>query len=550
MYQQMPHRSRLIIAALGLTTAQSTFATTFPQSFETIALTGGQVPGAVPGVIFQGFETPSLNALGEVAFIGDIDITSPGVNTPNDRGVYKGLPGFLSEVVREGDQAPGSLPGVVFRYLEDVSINAMGDLIFFGDLVGTGVVSANDRGLYTTLTGPLTEVVREGAQAPNAPAGAVFRTLSDPVFSSSGHIVFDAGLIGTDIERFINGGGIYMAGAGPLEELARSGAQAPGAPDGLFLRGYLGTVVNASGQVAGQFWLRTEGDDFPSIDSVYTISNGTLSLELYEGGPAPGQPAGVEIVSLGNPVINHAGQISFRGAIAGVGVDLSNDRVLYSGTPGALSEVAREGEQAPGAAPGAVFEAFSNTTIDASGGITFRVQLTGTGIDGSNNSGLYTNRSGVLTKIVQEGDDAPGTGNGIQFGSIGSQLMGNASGQIVFSTNVVGSGVDSTNDGAIYATDRTGALVLIAREGDLLDVDNDLLIQDLRTIASVSVLFDSGTEDGRPISFNDLGQVAFHASFTDGTEGVFISNIATVPEPGSLLILLGGASMLGRRRRV
>lgn len=541
-------RSGLFLSAvLGL--PQFSEASVFVEDFETVALSGGQVPGAAPGVVFKGFETPSLNALGEVAFIGDIDLLSPGINTPNDRGVYKGAPGSLSEVIREGDQAPGAAQGVVFSYLEDLSINAAGDVVFFGNLFGPGVLSANNQGLYTTVTGPLTEVAREGAQAPNAPAGAVFRTLQTPAFSSSGHLVFTAGLIGTDVERLINSGALYLGGIAPLQELARNGAQAPDAPDGLFLRGYLGTVVNASGNISSQFWLRTETEEFPSTDSIYTINSaGTLLFELVEGGPAPDQVAGVTITSLGNPVINNTGQISFRASLGGTGIDLSNDRVIYSGIPGTLNQVARSGDQVPDAPTGAVFDAFANTMIDAEGNIAFQAQLTGVGIDTTNDFGLYTDRGGVLAKIVQKGDDAPGTSAGIQFGPIGPQLMGNASGQIVFSTRVVGAGVDASNDDAIYATDRVGSLVLIAREGDLFDVDGDPLAEDLRTISELSVLFDAGTQDGRPISLNDAGQIVFHATFTDGSEGVFISNSATVPEPGSLGLLAIGAIAVLRRR--
>jgi hypothetical protein len=40
----------------------------------------------------------------------------------------------------------------------------------------------------------------------------------------------------------------------------------------------------------------------------------------------------------------------------------------------------------------------------------------------------------------------------------------------------------------------------------------------------------SGNSDGRPSGLNNVGQLAFWASFTDGSQGVFVSNkVATVP---------------------
>jgi hypothetical protein len=52
---------------------------------------------------------------------------------------------------------------------------------------------------------------------------------------------------------------------------------------------------------------------------------------------------------------------------------------------------------------------------------------------------------------------------------------------------------------------------------------------DFRTVSTVTLgslqqEAGSGNEDGRPSTFNDHGQVAFLASFTDGSSGVFVSD--------------------------
>ena len=66
-----------------------------------------------------------------------------------------------------------------------------------------------------------------------------------------------------------------------------------------------------------------------------------------------------------------------------------------------------------------------------------------------------------------------------------------------------------------------GELELVARSGDTIEVAPG----DVRTIQSLSMFTFHGDDDGKARGLNDLGQVAFKASFTDGTNGVFVSNV-------------------------
>ena len=79
-------------------------------------------------------------------------------------------------------------------------------------------------------------------------------------------------------------------------------------------------------------------------------------------------------------------------------------------------------------------------------------------------------------------------------------------------------------------------LTLIAREGDLLDVD-DGPRTDFRKVSFLNFNRPNRLRIARTSGFNDLGQVAFRATFTDGTSGVFVSNLVAVPEPSSLALL-------------
>ncbi len=91
--------------------------------------------------------------------------------------------------------------------------------------------------------------------------------------------------------------------------------------------------------------------------------------------------------------------------------------------------------------------------------------------------------------------------------------------------------------------------MLVAREGDLLDID-DGPSTDFRTIDFLDFFADTGNGDGRRSGFNDLGQLAFLASFTDGTSGIFVSDLVAIPEPTSLVLsALGLFGLHATRRR-
>jgi hypothetical protein len=69
-------------------------------------------------------------------------------------------------------------------------------------------------------------------------------------------------------------------------------------------------------------------------------------------------------------------------------------------------------------------------------------------------------------------------------------------------------------------------LQLNIREGELFEVAPG----DFRVVSGLSFAFGTGNSDGRPSGFNNVGQLAFWASFTDGSQGVLVSDaVAHVP---------------------
>jgi hypothetical protein len=215
--------------------------------------------------------------------------------------------------------------------------------------------------------------------------------------------------------------------------------------------------------------------------------------------------------------------------------------------------VALSGQSAPGTPSGVNFY-FSDSSdfpftpaLNDAGQTAFFARLIGGGvINGTNDEGIWSEGSGSLALVARQGSPAPGTPSDVNFNNFLAHPSLNDAGQTAIWATLTGNGVDSTNGRGIWATDRTGVLQLIARTGDPLEVAPG----DFRTLSAISFVANTGNSDGRPSAFNNLGQLAFFARFTDGSAGIFVSNRVAVPEPSSLLLAALAAIGLLRCRRV
>jgi hypothetical protein len=186
----------------------------------------------------------------------------------------------------------------------------------------------------------------------------------------------------------------------------------------------------------------------------------TFQAVALSGQSAPGAPGRVFSFYY-PPAISGSGRVAFAGWLTGV---TSNDEGLWSGLPGAIQLVAREGSAAPGTT--AVFSSgWSFPRVNTSGVVAFSAAL-GAGANSSNNTGIWSGLPGALSLVARAGNAAPGTPAGVVFsGGMQNWLMLNDAGQVVFRANLTGTGVTTANDAGIWAG-APGALQLVAREGD------------------------------------------------------------------------------------
>jgi hypothetical protein len=547
-------------AAIALAPAPPAWASAAAAPDPVPALAGQQAPGTPAGALFKSFgaaqySAPVVNDAGDAAFFARLRQGAGGVDAQNDGGVWSsGGGGALELVARRGLQAPGAPSGAVFDWLDDPRLNVAGDEAAFRAYLRRGVGGVdglNDSGIWIERGGQLGLLARSGDVAPDT-LGAVFYGVSEPAMNRAGEVAFQAGLLpGVGDAATANSGGVWAERGGALRLVARSGDPAPGTPAGVTFGAINAPLLNSAGQIA--LFADLKGvQTFPlTLDvGVWAERNNALELVARTGMQAPGAPAGTRFVGFyAMPAMNAAGHLALPMylALGGGGVNSDNASGVWSDRTGSLELVVRGGAQAPDAPAGARFTHFPYVKMNNAGDIAMIAGLRafgGGGVDEENDSGVWVERGGALRLAVREGDQAPGAPPGAVFGHFGTGLNTpalNSQGRLAFMNTLKsgGGGVTIDNYVGIWAEDIDGVLRLIARTGDVVDVDDGPLA-DLRTISELSFIAAGNEDDGWPTGFNARGDVAYFAAFTDGSAGVFVSSLAAVPEAASWRLALVG----------
>jgi uncharacterized protein YjbI with pentapeptide repeats len=506
----------------------------------TVALSGQPAPGTPAGVNYSSFGAhfltaiarqtyrgPVINNAGQVAFRANL--TGSGIDATNNQGVWSEGAGSLAMVARTGDVAPGVPGGVNFGLnyaleLFEPVLNNVGQTAFYGGLTDGTV------GLWSQGSGDLALVARDGTPAPGTPddVNLSFAVLRDffpglPKLNDAGQVAFLANVTGAGVDN-TNDWGMWSERTGGLGLVARSDSPAPGTPDGVnFDSFFFQSGFNNAGQSAFLAFVTGDGVDPSNDQGIWSEGSGGLALVARNGTPAPGTPSGVTFREFifAAVAFNSMGRTTFKGFLTGEGVDDSNDEGIWFESSGTLALVARRGSPAPGTPIGVNFDEFAVRPALSDAGLSaFSATLTGTGVTSANKQGIWLGDDEDITLVARTGNQAPGTPAGVQFSNLGRQTV-NSAGQIAFRAGLTGTGVGTANSLGIWATDQDGALQLIARTGSQLEITPGVF----RTTSDLGIALDSGNSDGRASAFNDFGQLVFWASFTNGTQGVFVSSL-------------------------
>ncbi len=517
-------------------------------TIETIALSGWQAPDADLGVVFGGsgispgnfFGEPRINSSGQIIF--KASLTGTGIDSSNDLGVFTGTSSTLSMVARQGDHAPDTDLGVVFSSSSNFAGNSIintGQFSLASSLTGPGVGSSNNYGLWTgTSAVDMSLLVREGDQAPDMASGVTYSGFYPTEIrgNNAGQIAFRSDVTGPGIVSGRNSTGIWTGNSSAdLSLFIRTGQTPPGRTDlltiipeggmdfwlndnGKFVmrtllteNGYEGAATVGTGAIV---ITGTSSDDWEVVAVSGQRAPGTLDDVVFKNHSAAGGPAS----------INNTGQMTFRFKLEGPGVDSTNDEGIWTGTNvNDLTLFVREGDQVPGMESGVIFSTVGTSTISENGNIWFGSSLSGPGLDSTNNGYSWMGPDvNNLTMIVREGDSLPGLDAG-ETGKGGGGGAINDAGQMVFKSKF-----GSSTGHGIWAYDPDSGLQLVAKSGDVIEVAPG----DFRTIREdlwwTWYADPSGNQEGVSDSFNNAGQLAFKAMFTDGSDGIFLATIPSL----------------------
>ena len=508
--------------------------------FRTVAMTGEQAPGTDPGIVFRNVVSPVINQAGQVAFRGRVQ--GPGYVDDNDDGIWFDTNGTLNLVAGLGNLAPGFSQDGVFEVVENPTISDDGRIGFGGEVSGPGFDETNNRGIWIGPAGSLDLFAKTGQPAPGAAVGEVYRYLWYFVLDGSGHTTLrpTTGLAGSS-DLAIS---ISSDVSGPLTEVVSISTPVPGESNDIIFGLLTDPRMNSTGQIIfNTIHLDTSLDADPSKKdgAVWVVNNGVFDQVARSGQPAPGVETGglFSGYPFGTPTINNAGQVAFTGRfeVPGGGSGFG----LWVGEPSSLSFITGTGEQVPGMESGVTFASLSSSPIlNGTGQVVFRADLTGPGIDNTNRTSIWLWDGDNLRLIAREGVAIPDTFLSAKFQTFyDTGITINEQGQVAFIADVTG------RSQGIWYTDPSGSLRTLVLGGGEFDVNDDPLIQDLRTIERVSLIAGSGGEDGLPRSLNNSGQIVFELGFSRGQQGIFV---ATVPEPGALGLLGVGAGLVAGRR--
>lgn len=445
----------------------------------------------------------------------------------------------IHSVAVTGQPAPGTESGTVFwlftnglnHSMMHPVIDADGNVAFVARVTGSNMTDAQRNGLWIQRNGELELVARSGTNAPGIGNGITFSGfpsdyLPQPPLIAGGRLAFNAELVGGGAQ-FGNNIAMYKEVNGALQFVARQGSQADGFNEGIvfsstaFISGY-----NALGHVMMRGAVGGAGISNDNNEAIWTDRSGTLGVAVREGGVAPGQGGlvfgrgeiGSSQFALPQALFNRNSQILFQGNLAGTG-NYHNDEALWIETSGVITKILREGDPAPGAGQGVTFG--GNSVSLSIFGPTFNEDADSSfdlRLGGSvpTTSAMYSTHTGALDLVALPGDPAPG--QSYEFGLLANPIL-NEAGDLAFRAATPDDDTDPfTQPPWGMWMDRDGTLSVIVHPGDPIVNTNGW------TLESV----------GQPIGFNASGQTAFTASVFDANGQQIYQVLLMTDEAGDL----------------
>ncbi|MEO6279710.1 PEP-CTERM sorting domain-containing protein [Roseateles sp.] len=548
-------KTQLSTLALAVATSLALVSTvSAAPALKTVALTGWNAPD-LAGLKYSStdtngagatFSNPRVGNDGQITFTGRL--AGPDVQYYSDTATFVGLSGAPHLFLRSGvTPVPGLSSNQVWSGGFDAASN--NPPLTRPDVAGITVVKS---GVFNTFGGGASSSggILQGTPAGytvvalggNAAPGVPGKTFNDIKIQARG---------GQNIAYYASyaqgGSGLFISNGATSKFVTGFGVAAPGyaAGQGYVFNSVVGTSINANGQFifAGSI---QQGTTFLPNESplYYGQADGSYQRLISGGDTTPGA-AGFKVGSATAYGIDSGGKALIRVASTANTSTATRDE-LYLAQPGSFQFLMNgKGYVVPGTPANTTVSVAGNVLRNASAQITFTGQVLNV-VGAVAGDGIFAKAPGVnnVQAVAIRNGTAPGAG--LQFRSIDSIPLQDNAGDIVFAATLMGAGINANNDQAYFVW-KDGALSRLLGDGDQIQV----MPGDFRTIGATGLTLDA-THVLDLGNLDASGLFAFHATFTDGTGGVFTTQLSPVPEPGTAGMLAAGASLmalfLARRR--
>jgi hypothetical protein len=416
---------------------------------DTIALTGQSAPDG--NGTYNLFSVPLITDAGDVGFTASFNGTSGG--TADNFAIVLSQGGLTSQLARKG-QSLLNASGTISTLSGSIHFDNAGH-VFFNALASQPGVS-NRSGIHQANSTGITELVANGQVVPGG--NGVYASLQLPFFSSnSGHVAFRAPLAATSGGTNDNEG-VFLITSGAVSQLARKGEVVPDA-NGAFLT-FDTKGVNDNGQVLFQSTLiGTEGG---SDDNAGLFLGSAFGLQqiVRAGQSSPTGNGTFSSAGMGGSAkLNDLGAVAFNSSLAGTSGGANDDFALFLISGGSISEVVREGMAAPDG--NGEFLRNDSFSINNQNKVAFHGRLRNTIASSLDDEGVYLSNGSSLSQLAREGQIAPGS-NG-QFQSF-TQVSLSQTNLVAFSASLRNTLGATADDQGIFVTDGID-LLEVSRHG-------------------------------------------------------------------------------------
>ena len=446
-----------------------------------------QAPGT--SVDFSKFINVAASGTDNIAFVG---------STPNGSGFWGGSASSLQKVATNTEK----LPDASF----DPAINFVSSYIYIaptGEVVFNASDGQGEGGLWAGMPGSIQMVAMLSLDENNskyfAPGtdGALFNGLKNHTINDKGEVAFN-GILNTvkGNATFETREGIWAGKAGSLKLVVRGGDNAAGTSDKFrkFVALDYANHIAFVGDLASDY-----------RKGIWVWDGSKINLIALAGNEAPGITDS-ELEDPSQVRVNNAGNLAIIAKLKpGVGgVTTDNDFALYSGKPGSLQLIAREGDPADG---GHQFGGFSKVLQNEKGDLGIIAGKKSGGM------GIWVRKGNEIKKIMSVGDPVPGI-EGATFKSFSEERL-NENGDVAFLAFIEGPDIDSDHDEALFIT-KDGVLKMMLREFDLLESNG-------KKVSSIR-LHKETSGDGTQSCFLADGRLVFTVGFADNTGAILVGS--------------------------